>query len=403
MALSVLVVEDNDEWSRALCRMYQDLLGTDEVDDASTVRRALDKLERRSYDLLSVDIIMKKDSPAYGDGRRVVIDAAERNTSRGLVCITGMRHDDELEVVLEDDETIEEVRMTLEAFLDRFFPGRHLLYHKHRDPQKTPQDNIRIITSGPVPLTGTRLRQLCGAHNRFEYNSDSDSWTLQFDGKELPMPSLNGFFQIHYLLERPEEPISALDLLKLVSPDEARKASEIIKGSPSGHSWNELRTELQAYEKTIYRVDMAETSLDIIGELLETEPEIFRLDDCFNDVKKLRDFVGLLKSVDAPVQAMRSASGQDDLRLQIDRARVSIDATKALSTSEVERIAREMKGQRQAEPVKTVAQAVTRTIRYAIRKKIHPKHSALAEYLDHHIETGWICRYKPEEGVAWIS
>lgn len=99
--LKILIVEDNDKWAATLYRLYKSIIcekySTDEwnISTAICAEQALDKLEKgEKFDLISLDINLSKTDQDWGDGRLVLRRAAELESCKAMIVITGILLDE---------------------------------------------------------------------------------------------------------------------------------------------------------------------------------------------------------------------------------------------------------------------------------------------------------------------
>jgi CheY-like chemotaxis protein len=142
--IRILVVEDNRAWNDALCEMYRrlfDKIGPVDVMAAHNGLEAMRLIRQSVYDLLSCDINLSEAGPGKeADGRTIIRTASERRHAHALVVPTGMASDEFLYVVIP--EKTELARLTLNAMLEEYFPGRHYRLDKSKDA--TPAETTEI-------------------------------------------------------------------------------------------------------------------------------------------------------------------------------------------------------------------------------------------------------------------
>jgi len=99
--LKILIVEDNDKWAATLYRLYKSIIcekySPEEWDISTAIcaEQALDKLEKgEKFDLISLDINLSKTDQDWGDGRIVLRKAAELESCKVIIVITGILLDE---------------------------------------------------------------------------------------------------------------------------------------------------------------------------------------------------------------------------------------------------------------------------------------------------------------------
>lgn len=151
--IQLLIIEDSPEWAIKLLKMYEEVFQETDIKLEMYLEisgnKALERLNRESFDLISLDINLSNNHPLTqnnqidleirgADGRDILLYAHENKSCKGVIVITGLQQDENLDVVIPDEEEREEVRMELDLFLEELFPGRRNLYlHKllHRSPE----------------------------------------------------------------------------------------------------------------------------------------------------------------------------------------------------------------------------------------------------------------------------
>jgi CheY-like chemotaxis protein len=143
----VLLVEDEPEWLIPLGEEYERILGKKHAVMITSVTRGQDALNKlkehrdRPYDLLSLDINLglrhprgSDDRPNLriegADGRTVLRRASEWGSCGAIIVITGLHDDDTLHFVMGGEQEVRYARMTIGAYMQELFPGRHILYSK---------------------------------------------------------------------------------------------------------------------------------------------------------------------------------------------------------------------------------------------------------------------------------
>ncbi len=181
MPIRILVVEDVREWRKALRGLYEGILKGDcEIVLAEDVDDAERELNRDSkFDILSLDINLGEGVHPGRDGKKVdcngmdiLFEAARRKLVNGVVVITLAPHDQELPAVVEDADELREVRMTLPAIVEHFFPARNRVLYKH--PDVSVEESLKLYRRG---LTPAFLKKLAVSAGEMQ-----GTVTLQFDG-----------------------------------------------------------------------------------------------------------------------------------------------------------------------------------------------------------------------------
>jgi CheY-like chemotaxis protein len=304
MAFSVLVVEDEFDWRKALCKMYQDLLSEEDptVQSAATVPDARRALSNEDYDLLSLDINMASTHPAEGDGRTLVREASESGAVGLLVVITGMEHDEELDAIINQDERVEEARVQLGTYLDGYFSGSYL--HIPKPQGKSAGESVPIIRNA---LTRHRLKSRSGTQNVFRW--DGQFWHLQYGGQEERLSDKKGMRSIHYLLQQASKnkpDVSAHELDRLENPTAAGMSmseGRVTEEGMSETTGDNYDLELDKHDQTRLRkieeeLDQCEQRLDEIEERygeIEEDVHVRRVSDPQDEIGRLQEEERVLK------------------------------------------------------------------------------------------------------------
>jgi len=157
--LRVLVVEDQDQWRRAIINMYKDILGKDRctAHSAETAEEALEMLEQGGYDLLSLDINLSAHAKG-GNGMDVLEDAAAEGLANGVVVITGAAYDEELEAAIFDAGNRKVARVALGPYVSNWFEGKNTVLLK--DPDDPIEQQVAFFKRH---LTAELLKKLAAA------------------------------------------------------------------------------------------------------------------------------------------------------------------------------------------------------------------------------------------------
>jgi hypothetical protein len=109
------------------------------------------------------------------DGRKILRTAHEERACNAVVVITGLDHAEDLQVIIPDEEERRRVKMTLDFYLDKLFPGRHLYFKK--DPGISVADCIKTYKG---VLTRGEILRLC------EFRPGSQTqYTIELGGDEF--------------------------------------------------------------------------------------------------------------------------------------------------------------------------------------------------------------------------
>ena len=154
----ILVVEDNGEWRRALVDMYKSILGDRNctVLSAETPQEAIDMLEDGDYQLLSLDINLSTHAEG-GNGMDVLEEAAGRELVNGVVVITGVMHDEKLEVAIPDKDRLLTAQIALGDYVNSWFVGPERNCVLYKRPIIPPAEQIEDLQA---KLPAERIRAL---------------------------------------------------------------------------------------------------------------------------------------------------------------------------------------------------------------------------------------------------
>lgn len=221
----LLLVEDDVEWRRALREMYRGLLPRHDIKwaFASETEEAVDLLSTasRPFDLLSLDFLLERT-----DGRTVLRKARELDACRAVVVITGFDQMVEFEAVVEDEHERRVVTMTMQPFIQSFFPERHLFLKK--DLSLPIEDNVDVFRG---VLDAGRLLALIGTDRAF--TREGDTWRIVFAGRETRVSHRLGFSYLAVLLSHPRKRYSCAELEEEVRPSCVLDSESADKGLAS--------------------------------------------------------------------------------------------------------------------------------------------------------------------------
>ena len=356
MAFSVLVVEDDPAWMEALCEMYERLLldKSAEVLPASTVKTARHFLEKKSIDLLSLDLNVSGTDKMEGDGRTLIREASNGEMSvGGLVVITRFAHDEELDVLMPKEE-VPKARMELGLLLHEYFGDRY--HHVPKQPDLSVDDNVQIIEEGLSPGS---LLTLCNARNVFR--KESQGWFVRYDGKIARLNESINFKRIQYLLQHPNKEISSTTLVNAF-----RK--------PDPDSLDDLRSDMSIDQ--LWKEENLREVVDYQGEDSLDEQAI---QECIDRLQKIED----------KIEIHRSTSNEKEI---------------SDLTEEKEMILKELGYSGVGKKIKSSLEKHRKRVEKSIKRAINDilnVHSDLGKHLYDSIKTGKYCHYKPSEAVDW--
>jgi len=352
--------------------MYEKILAqmSPVVETASSGQDAINRIKNVKNDkfhILSCDINLGSTHPRTtedmpdtsipgADGRAVLRLASKLEACNGVVVITGLQHDEELEVVIPDEVERKHLKMALDTYLQELFPGRNLCLNKHPDVSVT--ESIAVYME---KLRLEELLKLCDVYNRF--SMEGNKWVVTFNGTTKFFNNIKGMHDIACLLKHQGKNIHSMELV--------RAEAEITpKSSPyskmSGKQLEEAGLPVSG------RGDGDKILTDEAKEFIRTQLE--------------------------------------ELEAEIEDAEYHNDTGRALILKQRrEEIIEELEraygyGQRSenrefADEGEDARQAVSKRIKLAIKAlKQHPE---LHAHLCNYIHTGYFCRYSPPNPVFW--
>jgi len=246
------------------------------------------------------------------------------------------------------------------------------IYENDKIFERETRKKIQFIFYDPNKTEG-EIKQKDSSKGKYTFIKRGDFWSIIFKGKELPhLKHMDGFDYIHYLLLRPGEEISSLDLYYAVKKIEKDLKTNITN--------NIFIDEEALYEKdTDEENTYAKKEIKSFGELKISHGNrnIELLDEKAKDnyIKRLFE-----------LKKDREEALENNDPTEIER----IDREFSLIEKELKNAAYDLK----KAPIfdEKARKNVSRGIKYCI-KKIYLHDKNLAKYLDNMIRVGYYCVY----------
>lgn len=170
--MKILVVEDNYDYRQALIEMYQQIFDkiAVQIDHAVTGKEAIEMLKKNKYDLLSLDINLSENLHKNEQGKLRDIDitgacgmdvldvAGKRKSCTGVVVITLLENDPNLDLIIPDKQKQNRLQMTIDSNLRKYFSNTSLRLSKRPIDKVSISEQIVIFKE---ELTLDQIRSLC--------------------------------------------------------------------------------------------------------------------------------------------------------------------------------------------------------------------------------------------------
>ena len=364
-AFRVLLVEDDERWRAALKTMYQAIFESFcdvDIVPVYDAEQACGQLERSSFDLMSLDILLgKKDS---GDGQMTGVDvmefAARTGNCGGVVVISGLHDDPDIEVVFENGE-LQKMKL-VDRLVELFKEGRSTFIPKSLS--MSPEDNASVIRD---ILPRRRLLKLA-MPNRITHVGDE--WTIVYKRRKATMRATGGGMKyIKYLVDERPRLCQALDIVLNTNPAQIGRF-------------------LQGHSVTI------EKALEIGKEISTSTPFPYDADD-YIELRKLK---GQRATVKRQIRALGLDGDSDKEIKKLEERGIWIKV-------KIEQIEKDLEKTPWARARKHVGQSINDAL--ARLETFHPdfcSHFAHAAGWSFSGRGGWTyqLKYNPDPPVFWL-
>ena len=373
-SIRILVAEDDPDWRDAIaemlesaCREFIPDVDAD-VERVMNVQDALARLKAQDFDLLAVDMDFGNAYPGMNsggratDGREIVKKAAGH--CRELIVVTGIAYADEFSFT----DGREHVVLTLNLFLERFFPGHHIYYPKvplgpeTRQSPEGKHDWIGKVLAGlrDDPLLKYRLQRLAGVKGN-AFCLQEGIWLIRYAGKEIRLPDSVGLGHLCRLLNQPGEDIHCAAL--------AAAGSSPAPDGDAGTGRDD------ALEDQFVPEVFEETSQTALRNLRKRAGELAE------DIREKRSVGQDTEEEIAELEAVQK---------ELEHWQASQRAASRISAG----------GRVMRDPHKRSRQAVSKAIRTSI-KQIAEQHPELGQHLTSAVNTGTHPVYRPSTPIEW--
>lgn len=217
--IQILIVEDDKDWGNALRQMYEEILShanrearVELVTDPNQIEPLL---QRKAYDLISVDIGLESSSPENLSGMNgidVIELAAIREACVGIVVITQF---DAAELLAFTPRNAKNERISLRAYLNQIFSWKNDMFQKTSTKKEDIPEAIEILKG---VLTAEKILSL-------GEKEDPNFWSIikRTLSKTLPLTWLANFDKVD------QEIIEMIKKIILVYETDDQEASSDAK------------------------------------------------------------------------------------------------------------------------------------------------------------------------------
>lgn len=204
----ILVVEDNPEWSKALCGMYKELYGVYPNTALSMTEAKEMLISGGPWDIVSLDLNLRGENSedgignpgGYLVGKDVLLSIDRYKSARFVMCCTGIHSDSEIKGYIKEDQTglIRKTMVTIPNQLETLFPGRNAYLNKN-DVLEI-EDNISDFKKVLSELR-EKIDIACGRIGILELDKKANVLRVNYKGKlaSITFPKPGGFKTAEYL------------------------------------------------------------------------------------------------------------------------------------------------------------------------------------------------------------
>lgn len=224
--IKILIVEDDLDTSSALIKVYKKIFEEKDCNVSITnhtegYRALIDIEDGKKYDLISLDMnlgstaLLSQNGRLLGsDGRSILKLAYKKQATNGLIIVSGIQNDQEIDWRDEEEGDISIFKRTIHSILSDLYPGKNVIFYKGQSIDDT-VDDILKYKNKIVAASGLSDEPKYGFYKTGEIFHINFYNEVTKRIETLELKKTTGLEYIQRMIEVPNKVFKVYDLLKV--------------------------------------------------------------------------------------------------------------------------------------------------------------------------------------------